>query len=55
VRTRERPQDSAAHGTKHATAAQITREHKALCALVVSQDGPASVYYRGELVARTQF
>lgn len=55
VRTRERPQDPASHGTKHATAAQITREHKKVCTLVVSQDGPASVYYGGELVARTQF
>ena len=55
MRTRERPQDLGAHGTKHATAAQITREHKKLVSLVVSQDGPASVYYRGELVARTQF
>jgi DNA integrity scanning protein DisA with diadenylate cyclase activity len=55
VRTRERPRDSATHGTKHATAAQLTRELKGVVTLVVSQDGPASVYYSGDLVARTQF
>jgi DNA integrity scanning protein DisA with diadenylate cyclase activity len=55
VRTKERPKDDASHGTKHATAAQVTRERKGICALVVSQDGPASIYFRGDLVARTQF
>ena len=55
VRTRERPHDLGAHGTKHATAGQITREHKKLVSLVIPQDGPASIYYAGELVARTQF
>ncbi|HZU97650.1 MAG TPA: diadenylate cyclase, partial [Planctomycetota bacterium] len=55
VRTRERPRDEPMHGTKHATAAQLTRERPGVCALVVSQDGPASVFFRGEVVARTQF
>ncbi len=55
VRTKERPKDDASHGTKHATAAQLTRERKGVCALVVSQDGPASVFFRGDNVARTQF
>jgi DNA integrity scanning protein DisA with diadenylate cyclase activity len=55
VRTRARPRDERSHGTKHATAAQLTREKKGVCALVVSQDGPASVFFRGEVVARTQF
>ncbi|MEZ0229494.1 MAG: DNA integrity scanning protein DisA nucleotide-binding domain protein [Planctomycetota bacterium] len=55
LRTRERPKDDATHGTKHATAAQLTRERKGVCALVVSQDGPASVFFHGEIVARTQF
>lgn len=55
LRTRERPRDDATHGTKHATAAQLTRERKGVCALVVSQDGPASVFFKGDIVARTQF
>jgi len=38
-----------------ATAAELTRERKGVCALVVSQDGPASVFFRGDVVARTQF
>ncbi|MBI3723944.1 DNA integrity scanning protein DisA nucleotide-binding domain protein [bacterium] len=55
VRTRGRPNEAAMHGTKHATAIQLTRERRDICALVVSQDGPASVYLGGEQVARTQF
>jgi hypothetical protein len=56
VRTRDRPQETAeAHGTKHATAAQVTLEREDVCSLVVSQDGPASVYHKGQLIARTLF
>jgi hypothetical protein len=55
VRTLARPRDESTHGTKHATAAQLTRERKGICALVVSQDGPASVFFHGDVVARTQF
>lgn len=55
IRTRQAPQDDGTHGTKHATAAQVTREGERVCALVVSQDGPTSVYFGGSLVARTQF